>query len=61
MMMNFNANLKPGVTGSLYVIVLKISTISSAFPQSKSTAEYVQASKARIAQYEQHVSPDLAC
>lgn len=60
MTMNFNANLKHGVTGSLYVIVVKIFTTSSAFLQAKSTAEYVQASKARIAQYEQQVSPDLA-
>lgn len=61
-MMNFNANLKHGVAGLLYVtaFIITIITTSSAFLQAKSTAEYVQASKARITQYEQQVSLDFA-
>lgn len=46
--------------GSLWVSVSIITTLPTpSAPQAKSTADYIQASKARIAQYEQQVRLDL--
>lgn len=62
MTVNCNVNLKGGVAGSLQidVFIVTMFTTSSAFLQAKGIVEYVKASKARIAEYEQQVSMDVA-